>query len=291
MEFSKSIILILLIFNANANMYIHRWEKKEFNSQSELKQTLEANKCTPLKKQIIFFKERNKLISLNFPMKGAKTQVCFENKRYSDEELMVSKWEKVKLKKDENISSLIKNSGCKDIFTKQIPEFEKRNQLHNSDLIPLGKEVEIQSCLVENTKVAEIIENKPIKKEIRPLYKNMISLGYNAAIFSMIDYREKGIMFKLTSSEKELNLSLSKAIFLSSNFDLFVGVLNKNLETSSFNIGLNMNIENVNYNMSYSQRNLITNFHYKLWKESGLFLYTKYSKNDRIFYPGLFFTF
>lgn len=294
MKYINFFIIFFFLNQSQAAHYIQSWNKMKMRDNDELNEILKKNNCTPLKKQMIFFKEKNRIVTLTFPNQGL-VQNCLVKKRFSDNELGIVSWGSHIVKKDENLSSLIRNSGCSEIFTKQIPEFEKRNNIRNGDIISVGQEIQIQSCKEDVTKKMVVVKEEikeEIKEEVNKThFYNTISIGFNSSIFSMIDYKHEKVIFKLASSEQNLLLDLSFVITNTKNLDFFTGISFEDFNKKSLNLGLSLNLEKANYKISYSHKKLMTNFHYKIWKESGVYFHTRYGENSQSFFPGFFFTF
>ena len=170
--------LLIISFNTFAVEYILNWEDSVRNKDS-FNQRMLDNRCMYPELQNKLFKGKNgKYYDKYLQGKKIRIQNCKQEKTFSDKELSIKEWRKIKVTKGFILSNYIKESGCNEIFHKHIPHFRRKNNISkykDLNVLDPGEEYLVQSCTVpkknivkKNTKLFEVavgVENYDNTKE------------------------------------------------------------------------------------------------------------------------------
>lgn len=286
----KKILLIIFSLQAKSITYIQKWDQIQFNEPTKLSELILANNCTPLKKQIEILKQKNRIETEIMP-KNILIQNCLVEERFSDAELNVQEWKEVIIGGKDNISSMILANDCVDIYSKQIPEFEKRNNINNSDLLMIGQKVQLQSCLKK-----EIIKPKKnkIKNERREFYSRFI-MAYNASLLTSIQFYTDKFLLEILSNDLTFQTNILFEVLNNKNFILFSGIgFSQNIGdgfSPTFNVGIRSINDKFAYSMSFYKENLQYGITYKMFQNGGISFNVIKTQEEFKQFPGLFFTF
>lgn len=214
------LLSLLSINSAFATDYILNW-KNVPKTEDSFKKVMKENECHELKIQENAFKNVNKKSYEEFQKNNKiRIQNCKQEKIFTDEELGITEWKKIVIKKGFVLSVEMNKLGCKDIFTKQIFHTQRKNNMQGRNLNKLSpdEELQVQSCLAldeEKKKVDKVLE-KIFRVGIGfENFKNFNNEEYNSFLKLGYDLGERhSFLGEISSERMELGYLYKSPFFL-----------------------------------------------------------------------------
>lgn len=211
------LFFLFCIFTTNAYSieYIQKYKSHTYNKNFDLNQILLDQNCTKLDLQKKIFNSRYPKPRIG---QIVKVQTCYQDETFSDDQLKIIEWEKIKVKRNFILSIELEKNNCKKIYTQQIPHFYLKNKKKPQDVnvIKKNQKIYLQKCFndknenVSNTVVIDNSENETVLTNTQSFDEFAVSGTMSNKKNSEIgiSYRNKKLEFNGLVRSKNVDLNI-----------------------------------------------------------------------------------
>lgn len=141
---SISFLCFFITFNVKSIEYIQKYYTYKYINESGLINELISRKCTKIPLQLELIKKRYPRLKKN---QIIKLQTCHQELSFSDDELGIIDWIEYIPPHNFILSNYLYDEKCQKIYTRQIPQFNKKNKLiYDPNIIFKNQKIYLQKC-------------------------------------------------------------------------------------------------------------------------------------------------